>query len=833
MKKATLMTILLLFAFFACACRGDVADETTLYWGDDPIVSYGDGGFSVFGGDVGKRLTLENDRFDKLGITVYLQNGSSSSVSAKKGSTATMKTKGGELAAVSICANGNEQAYAITKEGFDALLASDCASITIIDNINNEGNLLIERPVSIYARSLLSVEGDIYYISDKEGELSLGGNVSAKKFACSAPNSHVNLPDNLVAQNVNFYINAKTVNGNELTPGERFVTSVNELSELCALPEYFDPAKETLTLSGLTLTEKVDIPFPCRIKIEKGCQLNKNLTVKTDAEGEIVLFGDFSYKSINIDAPNCKVQWDSPCTLSDASNHFNALSLNGYKLKNYKLGGKGLGAITSATMSAEGRLSSTDIKWTVNKNTLFATVSGVVSPSALRNAQLEFEVTGGEVKIDKASRGEKGGIDLLEELGAYVTVTDRNGKTKKYCIITEIDTKLPVVVIETENASDITDKDNYISAKIAVESDFSLEMPSPEPTEGQIRGRGNSTWNWFDKKPYKLKFSSDVSLLGLSKGKEWVLLANYADKSLIRNYVALESAKVLSNMDCYATQYPVDLFVNGEYMGVYTLGEQIEAADNRVDILQNAVSVDTGFFFEIGGTYEPDGANSFSTRYMNCIEVLEPSGSSFTEKHKTYIKNYFSLADEAVRTHNGYEDFIDIDSLIDWFILTELSYNSDGAMRRSVFMKKDHGGKIEFGPVWDFDIAYGNREPDYENYEAWCCLSTEHGYVPENWMCSLMQDEYFVSRLAKRWNEVKNELYFCSMNAIDHGSGLVSNSAEANFEKWDILASKVTLQPDFMILNYTYEKQIQYLRDFITNRFEWIDGQLNSEKSEQ
>ena len=97
MKKATLMTILLLFAFFACACRGDVADETTLYWGDDPIVSYGDGGFSVFGGDVGKRLTLENDRFDKLGITVYLQNGSSSSVSAKKGSTATMKRKAESL----------------------------------------------------------------------------------------------------------------------------------------------------------------------------------------------------------------------------------------------------------------------------------------------------------------------------------------------------------------------------------------------------------------------------------------------------------------------------------------------------------------------------------------------------------------------------------------------------------------------------------------------------------------------------------------------------------------------------------------------------------------
>jgi spore coat protein CotH len=311
-----------------------------------------------------------------------------------------------------------------------------------------------------------------------------------------------------------------------------------------------------------------------------------------------------------------------------------------------------------------------------------------------------------------------------------------------------------------------------------------------------------------------------------------VLLANYADNSLIRNYVALESAKVLDNMDCYASQYPVDLFINGEYMGVYSLGEQIEVGSSRVELHSNAKSVDTGFFLEIGGTHESDGENSFSTRYMQYIKVLNPKGTSFTEKHKTYIENYFSLADEAVRKTNGYEDFIDIDSLIDWLILTELSFNSDGAMRRSVYMKKDHGGKIEMGPVWDFDIAYGNSETDYENYNAWCCLATDHNYVYENWICALMEDEEFVELLRNRWNEIKNKLYQASMNAFDNGSAMVAPSAAANFEKWNTLGNKVTLQPEFMEQYDTYEKQTEYLKSFIENRFNWIDKQLNGEKAD-
>ena len=342
----------------------------------------------------------------------------------------------------------------------------------------------------------------------------------------------------------------------------------------------------------------------------------------------------------------------------------------------------------------------------------------------------------------------------------------------------------------------------------------------------------NSTWAWSNKTPYKVKYSTDVSLLGMKAGKEWVLLANYTDKSLIRNTVALEAAKSLDNIECYATQYPVDVFFGGEYVGVYTLGEQIEVDEERVSLIGDATDVDTGFFLEVGGTADVESLALFSTRYLVGVEILEPNEDALTDKHKTYIKNYVGLADEAVRTLKGYEDYIDVDALIDWFILTEISFNSDGAMRRSVFIKKDHAGKLEVCSVWDYDIAFGNAVMDYNNYEAWCCLATDKGYVVRNWMCSLMEDEEFVRRLRERWIEVREPLREAYMTAIDESVSRIGISADANFKVWDIMDRQVAVQPPHMLEYDTYEKQVEYLRNFINDRMDWIDSQLCSEEGE-
>ncbi len=820
--------MLLFIAAFSFSCTEQKNEFTNITSGQTVIFSDGESGFSLYDGSLSETLRLINTQYGTISVTLHSDNGKSCTLSAEKGASPKAHAIGGRLAAAEISLDGFDAAYALSAEGLTALLESDAENIILIGSIIADGDLTITRPLRLNAADKLTVEGSIYYITKEKGELVLEGDIVAAGFACSAPLSDIVIPEELADINPELFINALSVNGEAAVTDTRTVTDEKELSELISLPPYFDAKNETIVLSGLTLEEAITIPFPCSLRFENS-DPNGLLTVETEREGEITIWGDILYAHININAPDCHIKWDSPCTLTQAQRHFNALTLNGYKLESYKTGGEGSARILSAEMSSDGKLLTEDIKWIVSGYNLITTVSGVAAPSDLRSAQLTFETEGGEkVRIDRASRGDNGGIDLLEPLGTYVTVTDSSGKTVKYRLITKTEAALPVVIIETENSAAIDSKDEYINAKMTVESDFSDGLPSQEEAEIKIKGRGNSTWYWSDKKPYKIKYQTDVSLLGLCTGKEWVLLANYNDKSLIRNYVALEAAKVLDNMECYATQYPVDVYLNGEYIGVYTLGEQIEESGDRVSLNSDATSVDTGFFMEIGGIADFDGPNTFSTRYMQCVEILEPSGSSLTDKHKTYIVNYIEMADDEVRRLKGYEDYIDIDSLIDWLILTEVTFNSDGAMRRSVFLKKDHGGKLEFGPVWDFDIAFGNSNTDFENYEAWCCLATEYGYVYENWICLLMKDEAFAEKLTIRWNEVKDELRASALEAADYGERVTAHSAEANFERWDILNIQVAIQPPWMTEYDTYEKQVCYLRDFINTRMDWIDGQLNT-----
>ena len=824
MKKISfvLAAVMIMLSVFSCA--RPAPQRSSVYSGANPIVESGDDGFSIYTSSLSGKLTIYNVEHSSFSVVLYSDNGKSAELTSEPGGNATLKGIGGGLCAAVIEADGVRRAYALTSAGVDALLASAEAEVILPRHIDYIGDLVISRPVKICG----SLKADnIYVISDEAGETVLEGEFDCHIFAASAPRMHIKAPEAMIPENSSLYMCAASVNGLEAEGAKRKVSSLAELKELLSLPVYYRADVETVVLAGFELSEAVTFQFPCTVDVGDAV-LSGNLHFDTALEGKIRIVGAVGADDIRVSAPKCDLVLDEPCRLDLAGEYYSIKSLNGHDLSDHVLGGSCDDRITSAHMSSEGGLMTDDITWTVKGNVLFAQVDGVAAPSQLKNASLTFETEkGGKVEILPASKGEGEGADLLSPLGTYVALTDAGGGRAVYRIETNILSKLPVVVIETETGENVDTRFEYIKGTMAVESDYT-DLPSEAEADIEIRGRGNSTWYWSDKTPYKVKYGRDVSLLGLKAGREWVLLANYNDKSLIRNYVALEAAKVLDNMDCYATQYPVDVFVCGEYMGVYTLGEQIEAGDERAQIKTDATDVDTGYLLEIGGKAEFDGENTFSTSYMECVEILEPGEAQITEKNKTYIVNYMKMADKAVRELKGYEDYIDIDSLIDWYILTELSFNSDGAMRRSVFLIKDHGGKIRMGPVWDYDLAFGNNGCDYNNYSAWCCLATDYGYVANNWMCRLMEDEGFVEKLRLRWNEIKDELRESIDASIDISAALVAHSAEENFERWDILSKVVGMQPAFMGEYDTYEKQVQYLRDFIAHRFQWIDSQLNA-----
>lgn len=386
----------------------------------------------------------------------------------------------------------------------------------------------------------------------------------------------------------------------------------------------------------------------------------------------------------------------------------------------------------------------------------------------------------------------------------------------------------------------------YCGAEIEINAGES-GYPSLSASDVQIAGRGHSTWKW-DKKPYKLKFGEKTSVLGLPEAKKWVLLANYADKTLIRNNVAFAMSETLDYI-CYTpTEYLVELYMNGEYQGIYTLGEHIDANKGRVDIEKNSAEEDTGYLLEVGGSDSDDvmGVDFFSFYMADRIVVKSPDDDKITESQFDYIFECMLAANNAMVYYGAYEDYIDVESFIDWQILHELTYNMDSCFRRSCFMVKEKGGKISMGPAWDFDLAFGNFCEDNYAYNDWVTLGPgtldyldkeqldnlthddltyEKYYITVTWYNYLMTDPAYVERLKARWNEVKDDLLQAANDSIDSCTTLLEPYLDANFERWDCLGKQVGYESNVWI--DTYDGQIEYLRNFIEKRYNWLDAKLS------
>ena len=136
---------------------------------------------------------------------------------------------------------------------------------------------------------------------------------------------------------------------------------------------------------------------------------------------------------------------------------------------------------------------------------------------------------------------------------------------------------------------------------------------------------------------------------------------------------------------------------------------------------------------------------------------------------------------------------------------------------------------MRLGPVWDFDMAFGNHKGDIKGYDGWCTTEATYNYVSENWMTFLMKDESFAERFKARWNEVKDGLLETALFAVDTYSSMLIGHAEQNFKKWNIMEKQIGLGAVNPSEYNTYEKQVQYLRDFIVTRWNYIDARLNAE----
>ncbi|RPJ55091.1 MAG: hypothetical protein EHM12_12905, partial [Dehalococcoidia bacterium] len=273
------------------------------------------------------------------------------------------------------------------------------------------------------------------------------------------------------------------------------------------------------------------------------------------------------------------------------------------------------------------------------------------------------------------------------------------------------------MTIQVEGNASIVSKDpaDYLNCSISINGKGVVDSYQGAAL---IRGRGNSSWLWYDKKPYRIKLNESAAILGLEKNRDWVLLANYRDPTDLMNTFGFEAAEWLGLPYTNHTRY-VEVTLNGQYIGLYQLTEQVEQGGNRVNV-DEIDGVLLCLDADDGPYYSPDAGDNFWSAVFEvpvCIKYPEvPTADQLYE-----IRNDFSKLENAIKEHiyDSVAKLLDINSFIDYMILQELVYNVEVDAPRSVFMHKDKDGKYVMGPVWDFDAGF-----DFD----WGTMYTGHNY---------------------------------------------------------------------------------------------------------
>ena len=388
--------------------------------------------------------------------------------------------------------------------------------------------------------------------------------------------------------------------------------------------------------------------------------------------------------------------------------------------------------------------------------------------------------------------------------------------SKKYVVNMHAFTGLPILTIETEDHQEINSKSDYVKAHFTLTEDVvTRSVGSYMEMDGQIKGRGN--WTWGErKKPYRIKFDEKQSLLDEPKNKSWVLLANLVDKSLMRNQIAFELSK-MSNLEYTPSSHFVEVILNNKYWGNYQLCDKLKIGKHRVNV------GDDGFFLEVDHRLwrDPD-ARLFDVPHIEyAVDVKDPD-VEYNDSNYNYIKNVFEVADAALFSDNyadetnGWRKYIDETSLVDWYLINEIAKNNDAQFLGSCFFNVERGGKIKFGPVWDFDIAFGN----WDRYG----MDTPDGFVVRRtqWMTRFYSDPLFVKRLKERFDYFYSKRYDIAQ-LINVYSNYLSKSAIENDCKWGIFYFYE--EHNFLLGNY--QNECQWFKEWLFDRFQWLKKEMD------
>jgi len=336
----------------------------------------------------------------------------------------------------------------------------------------------------------------------------------------------------------------------------------------------------------------------------------------------------------------------------------------------------------------------------------------------------------------------------------------------------------------------------------------------------KIKQRGNSTRLWYDKKPYRIKFQDKTEMLGLAANKDWVLLANFRDPTNFMNALAFDMAREMGSFDFVNANRFVEVEINGDYKGLYQLTEQIERSENRVNIAADGVllSLDQ----DDGPELSPEATDNFwSATYKLPVAVKYPK--TLDENNRDQIRSDFKQLEDAIASadYDLVQTLLDVNTLIDFLILQEITRNVELEAPRSMYLYKASAqGKYAFGPVWDFDGGFGyswNEETkEYFYSQSWILGSGNPSESPYNciaekkndWgMCAssgfggfggalwdgsaasgfftnLFSNEYFVADYKERWLQLASNISDVVSERLDSYSTENALAMENDAARW-------------------------------------------------
>ena len=362
---------------------------------------------------------------------------------------------------------------------------------------------------------------------------------------------------------------------------------------------------------------------------------------------------------------------------------------------------------------------------------------------------------------------------------------------------------LPVLFINTEGYQDIVSKEEYLQAGWWLDNmgdeNFESLGSSQQPLRMQIKGRGNATWTNMEKKPFRLKLNEKKAMMGMPANRHWVLLANEGMwMGLMNDNLPFELGRRMG-LAWNPRQEPVEVVLNGQYIGLYFLTEQVRVGKNRVNVVEqsdgetNLAKITGGWLLEIDN-YEEPGNISFTEGSGEPFWVTPKSPEVLSADQRDYITNFLLEADSAIYVEDKdsvvWEQYIDIDSLAIYYLVQEAVDNPE-AFSGSCFMHKQRGDstKLIFGPMWDcgssftrYKKSYPFNEFIYENQPSYCRC---------RWIREIAKFPHFQERVRYHWQRFYNEVYPQMDAYIDAFAAKIEQAGTADFNRWPQSQSNV------------------------------------------